>query len=496
MTADLHDMRSKADVLDDKGTDLSGIAGRARGLTLDGDLLWSTPFSPGSAAQAERLLVEAAFALTTRTLKLEGLALLLRTKAELIETADEWKDTGGRVLEQAGGTLAGAFAVPLALTATSAGVVWFGLGTVGEAGDSVLDALTGKISLSELDDRLKAAPGDQLHDMQEAAILFLRDHPGSIDAITGGLPGFLNGAAGPLAPLVPDDYEGVLSLLLRLGGPHGVLDDRPVQITGETRRTVSLHSLEDLWNSANALQSSVQADAGASAVRISKVVVDGQVRWVVQVPGTQQWDPSTGGDPSDLTTNVELMDDGQARINDAVLEAMRRAHIPYGQEVMLMGHSQGGIAAASIAANAANRKEFSITTVFTGGSPIGRIDMPAGVTVVALEHEQDPVPRLDSEDNPDLPSWTTVHRDLSDELAALDATGRATSGDDYLPDPIAPHGGKLYAETAGLLDAAAARARHGSTAPDDLEALRVVSSLAPFLGDASATDYRLERTPR
>ena len=73
---------------------------------------------------------------------------------------------------------------------------------------------------------------------------------------------------------------------------------------------------------------------------------------------------------------------------------------------MLMGHSQGGIAAMALATDDAVRAEFDITTVFTGGSPVGRFELPDGVTAISLEHVQDPVPRLDSQSNPDLPGWT------------------------------------------------------------------------------------------
>lgn len=499
VTADLMDMRSTARVLDDRGTELAAIAGRARGLTVDGDLLQSIPFSPGSAARAEALLVSAATQLTLRVVRLEALATLLRTKADLIELADDAQAFGGRAIEHVGGYAAGVFAVPLGLTAVTGGVLWFAGGTAGEGGEAVLDALRGDIGLAELATRLQAAPGEQAADMQEAATLLLRDHPGITDAVIGGLPGFVNGVAGPYAPLVPDTYEGLLGLIIGAGSPHGLFDDRPVIVRPASPASdKDLSSLALIWDEANSLQDSVSGDRDASAVRISRVEVDGVSRWIVQVPGTQQWEPRPGLDPSDVTTNLELMDDGDAELMAAVLTAMRRAGIGADEEVMLAGHSQGGITAMALASDEAALEEFRVTTVFTGGSPIARFDLPDGVSVVALEHLQDPVPRTDTEANPDLPRWTTVTRDLSADLEEVDAAGRAdaqAAGGRYLPNPIESHSGEHYRQTAALLDSAAQRAREGSTDPDDLAALRTVTALQPFLGTGVSVDFGLEREP-
>jgi pimeloyl-ACP methyl ester carboxylesterase len=79
-----------------------------------------------------------------------------------------------------------------------------------------------------------------------------------------------------------------------------------------------------------------------------------------------------------------------------VLQAMREAGIQPGEDVMLMGHSQGGITAMALAADDAVRAEFDVTTVFTGGSPAGRFD---------------------------LPDRTTVTQDLASDLAAEDRAG-------------------------------------------------------------------------
>ena len=90
------------------------------------------------------------------------------------------------------------------------------------------------------------------------------------------------------------------------------------------------------------------------------------------------------------------------------------------------GHSQGGITAASIAAR--RPEELTIRSVVTGGSPIGRFDIPDDVSVMSLEHSQDVIPKVDGVDNPDRASWTTVTRGLdADDGAATFENAHATS---------------------------------------------------------------------
>ncbi len=508
MTADLDDMRAYARVLHEAGTDLTGIAGRVTALAVDGNFLQSFPFSPGSGAQAEARLLDVAAELAKRTVRLDVLATLLSTKAELIEQVDAFGGAARDGSEWGTGFLVGMAApvlVRLAVPAAAAGAagavliggVWFVGGAEVRTADAWLDCLSGRTPWSELDDRLKAAPGEQAAQMKDVAVSglgalqtgaesVLREHPEVTDELIGAMPGFVNGLAGPFGLLVPDSPEGVLRMLMGVTAPFGVFDDRSVRITRVGReQTRPLTSAAAIWQSASELQATTDGDPDRTAVRMIRVTgADGAIRWVVQIPGTQQWGPVTGRDPSDITSNLVLMSRQDAGLTTAVAEAMTRAGVKPGQPVMMMGHSQGGIAAAAMASDPGLRTKFNITTVFTGGSPIARMDIPPGVQVLSLEHDQDLVPRLDSQPNPDLPNWTTVHRDLSGILA------------DNL-DPMAPHGASQYRATALLLDAAAARAAAGSLQPGDGAAARAEAPLLPFFsGDAVSWDVDLRRADR
>ena len=151
-----------------------------------------------------------------------------------------------------------------------------------------------------------------------------------------------------------------------------------------------------------------------------------------------------------------------------VADAMSRAGIGPDDPVMLTGHSQGGITAAAMASDPALRDRFHVTSVVTGGSPIGHYDIPEDVSVLSLEHAQDVVPRLDGTDNPDRPSWVTVSRDVSDDPGAE-------------RDLAAAHGTAGYARTGAEIDV---------SSDASIEAWRETNRA--FLdGEATATRYQV-----
>jgi len=138
---------------------------------------------------------------------------------------------------------------------------------------------------------------------------------------------------------------------------------------------------------------------------------DGSRSWVVAVPGTQEVVPG-GSNPTDMRTNLRLVAGEQDEMSRVVVQAMRAAGIGPDEPVLLAGHSQGGIVAARVAADAFVQSHYDVRAVVTAGSPVGGIDLPAGVQVLSLEHSQDAVPALDGRANPDTPDRTTVERDL------------------------------------------------------------------------------------
>jgi hypothetical protein len=131
-------------------------------------------------------------------------------------------------------------------------------------------------------------------------------------------------------------------------------------------------------------------------------------RYVVYIPGTQSWAPRPGANPFDLTSNLSAISKtGFAGSERAVALALTQAGIGPESKVLLVGHSQGGMVAANISTRFAGSK------VLTFGSPLGQLTGRLTSPTLSVEHERDPVPKLDSRPNPLSPNWVTVRQDLS-----------------------------------------------------------------------------------
>ena len=486
MAANHADMRAYADVLDRIGSDLAGIAGRATAIGLEPDVLTSAPFATRAFAQVQGSLAQATAGsngLLALALRLEGRALLLRTKADLIEAADSFGSFAKDGVTAGAAFTIGALTVPVAI---GTGGLLYGKALAEERANSLSGWLSGGLSnvefarslLHDLGDAKDEAVSDVQRRLPTITDVhrFLLDHPGVTDRVVVGLPHFVNGLPGAGGGLVPDDYEGVVSLLIALGHLRGDFYDSPVtprKVEGGPRLRPNL-SLTDLVELSNLNHEDVVGDPDKSGVRIVTVTQAGVTRYVVQLPGTQEWPTVSGRDPSDLTTNLELSDDGHAEIMTAVLTAMEQAKIPADAEVMLMGHSQGGILAAALAADERATRRFNVTGVLTYGSPVGRITIPEGIKMLSVEHLQDPVPRTDGTDNPDTADRTTVYREPSiSELETLTPTKPLEVTD--------AHNAEIYRDTFQQIETAAANGDDRLTA--------VVADLGGFFGSEAVTTY-------
>ncbi len=156
-------------------------------------------------------------------------------------------------------------------------------------------------------------------------------------------------------------------------------------------------------------------------VRVVEVAAPGGgSAWVVVVPGTQVWSPVAGSNPFDLTTDVRAVTGATtvaaagvvAALDTAMRASAARRGLPAGgtaaEPVLLVGHSQGGILAAGLAADARFAGTHHVTHVVTTGSPVALFPVPAGTHVLSVEHADDPVPTLDLSPNPGRPGWLTL----------------------------------------------------------------------------------------
>jgi pimeloyl-ACP methyl ester carboxylesterase len=110
-------------------------------------------------------------------------------------------------------------------------------------------------------------------------------------------------------------------------------------------------------------------------------------------------------------TDLRAMAGLNTSYEEGVMQALDAAGVGPHTDVMLVGHSEGGIIAINTARDAVRSGRFRVTHVVTAGSPIGEVsdELPRSVQVLALENDDDVVPATDSADNPEDPNITTVH---------------------------------------------------------------------------------------
>ena len=131
-------------------------------------------------------------------------------------------------------------------------------------------------------------------------------------------------------------------------------------------------------------------------VRITRVDNGtGTPAYVVSIPGTESWNPSAGATGRDLTANIALVAGTPTAAAESVRLAMDQANIPPGSPVMLVGHSQGGIIAGTLASDPGFVQQYGVTNVMTYGAPIDHLDIDPSVQVMQVQHNADVVPRLD-----------------------------------------------------------------------------------------------------
>ncbi|HEX4727184.1 MAG TPA: hypothetical protein VH298_05270, partial [Jatrophihabitans sp.] len=167
-------------------------------------------------------------------------------------------------------------------------------------------------------------------------------------------------------------------------------------------------SITDLMHG---LATRAELDDGGGLVDVR--VLDGPTgrRVIVDITGTSIWnlDPlRRTPQATDFGTNLRGLAGQDSVMTRGVRQALRAAGVTARDPIMLVGHSQGGLVAAQLAAELTADRQYRITHLVTAGAPIASARIPDSVSVLALENAGDPVPQLDGADNPDRPNWLTV----------------------------------------------------------------------------------------
>lgn len=455
-SARVEDLRTKADLAEGIADHLGDVARQLGQLAASPEVLATTPLSPATAIRAQTQGAAATARVATSFGLLRAGATQLRVTAAAVEAADqaisfgsELGTTGGGLFSLGGGIAGTALSLP----------GWLG----GNLGGSLRDAgQAGRDDgWSAFLDALGDVPGvtgsGMLGDLEGYWTDLLLDRPQMVNAVvdTGAVIGSL--LSGRIL-----DYPDLVRSVTSVGERVGLFDDArrvevlPADFTDVPPPTLPdvrvPTSIEDLVVNQTSLMDLANLDPDSSRLRVVEVPSGSGSRWIVQVPGTQALDGGTN--PSDMFTNLYLSGHQDAALLDAISTVLHQ-HGVGDDPVMLVGHSQGGIAATNFA-HRGREEGFNVTHVVTVGSPIATVPVSRDVQVLALEHTNDVVPRLDGRANPDRPNVTTV--------------SRHPGGNERFSSPIGPHGSVEYWDTAELVDRS-----------EDPSVTSFLDSAAPFL---------------
>jgi hypothetical protein len=128
---------------------------------------------------------------------------------------------------------------------------------------------------------------------------------------------------------------------------------------------------------------------------------------IVYIPGTQTLGLGDGSNPLDLQSNILAMQgNGLAASERAVMEAMDQAGVAETDQVIFVGHSQGGMVAGNLAMHPVGYVAAGLVTI---GAPIAQLRLTK-VPVMAIEHVNDPIPNASGRVNPLTKNWVTIQR--------------------------------------------------------------------------------------
>jgi len=199
---------------------------------------------------------------------------------------------------------------------------------------------------------------------------------------------------------------------------------------------------------------------------------DGTRAWIVHLPGTEDWSRVDSENPWDFEGDLEGMTAPQAAmfaqqqvlIQEFMKGALHDAGALPTEDVLITGHSGGGIHAAAAAANPAFLAEVNVRAIVIAGAPAKNLHVAPDIAVLDLQNDNDVVAAADFGPPPDAPNWVSVssHR------------GGVAGGAAPLAQLREAHGLENYIEDAQNLESSADPAIAGARA-----------AVAAFFGSAA-----------
>lgn len=173
-------------------------------------------------------------------------------------------------------------------------------------------------------------------------------------------------------------------------------------------------------------------------VRIERYEAPGQPpRFAVFIGPTETFSPFANEEPRDMTSNVY----GVAGLSPAALrgveQAMTDAGISPGDEVQVVGFSQGGLIATMLAGSG----NWNVIGVETFGAPAGAVRLPEGIAGMAIRNTDDFIPALGGPQ-------------LDTHLLQVEREAYAGDGPIVTDEVVPAHQRSAYERTATAVDAA------------------------------------------
>lgn len=151
-----------------------------------------------------------------------------------------------------------------------------------------------------------------------------------------------------------------------------------------------------------------------AVIRIERA--EGAPAWIVHLPGTQDWSTVDSSNPFDMEGNIEGLTGAykdsyrqqHILVQDLMKEALRASGALPTDDVLLTGHSGGGIHAAAAAADREFLAQVNVKMIVIAGAPAKNLDVAEHIAVVDLENENDIVTAADFGTPPATSNWVTV----------------------------------------------------------------------------------------
>lgn len=143
---------------------------------------------------------------------------------------------------------------------------------------------------------------------------------------------------------------------------------------------------------------------------------DGDPAWIVHLPGTEDWGTFDSSNPFDMEGNLEGLTAGykdayrqqHVLIQELIKGALYTSGALPTDEVLITGHSGGGIHAAAAAADADFLAEVNVKMIVIAGAPAKNLEVRESISVMDLENTDDIVTALDFGAPPASSNWVTV----------------------------------------------------------------------------------------